>query len=162
MVIDGKGYRLNVGIILANDCGNLFWAKRIGFDGWQFPQGGVDSGEAPVEAMYRELKEEIGLGPNDVLMLGLTKQWLRYKLPKPYRRYDNTQMVIGQKQIWFLLRLAAGESKVRLDLSESPEFDQWCWVDYWRPPREVIYFKRKVYYEALKELEPLLFHNDTP
>lgn len=156
MVVNEMVYRLNVGIILSNEKGGLFWARRKGIDAWQFPQGGIDEDETPLEAMYRELEEEIGLQPENVSLLGSTKQWLRYKIPKQYIRYGHKPLVMGQKQKWFLLRLAVGEENIRLDLGESPEFDQWRWVEYWYPPHEVIFFKRKVYCQALKELEPLL------
>ena len=54
-MIDPDGYRPNVGIILLNASGHVFWARRVGRDGWQFPQGGMRSDETPLEAMYREL-----------------------------------------------------------------------------------------------------------
>jgi putative (di)nucleoside polyphosphate hydrolase len=60
-MIDPQGYRSNVGIILCNDDGRLFWAKRVGVDSWQFPQGGIKQDEDPEVAMYRELWEETGL-----------------------------------------------------------------------------------------------------
>ena len=60
-VIDPDGYRPNVGIVLLKDDGRVFWARRVGRDGWQFPQGGMRSDETPIEAMYRELEEETGL-----------------------------------------------------------------------------------------------------
>ena len=66
MIVDRSGYRLNVGIILANASGRIFWGKRSGHDAWQFPQGGVAKGESIEHAMFRELHEEIGLDPRDV------------------------------------------------------------------------------------------------
>jgi len=156
-MIDLGGYRHNVGIILADDEGHLFWGKRIGHDAWQFPQGGLSQGETPEECMFRELHEEIGLEKADVEILGATKGWLHYRLPKHMLRYNSQPLVIGQKQKWFLLRLKSSEQKIRLDLTSSPEFDSWRWVDYWHPLKEVIYFKRDVYRTALKELEYLLF-----
>ncbi|HAN28877.1 MAG TPA: RNA pyrophosphohydrolase, partial [Haliea salexigens] len=66
-MIDSEGFRPNVGIILANDAGQLLWARRIGGrDAWQFPQGGINRGETPEEALYRELHEEVGLAPEAV------------------------------------------------------------------------------------------------
>ncbi len=155
-MIDRDGYRPNVGIILTNDRGRLFWARRIGQDAWQFPQGGIRRGETPLEALYRELTEEVGLQPDDVEVLGSTRGWLRYRLPKHLLRHDRKPLCIGQKQVWFMLRLVSGETNVRLDLSEKPEFDHWRWVNYWHPVNEVISFKRDVYRRALRELEPLL------
>lgn len=155
-MIDSDGYRLNVGIILSNREGKLFWARRVGQDAWQFPQGGIDRAESPEEAMYRELTEETGLSANDVEILGCTSDWLRYRLPKRYVRRNQQPVCVGQKQIWFMLRMLSKESAVNLSSSDKPEFDNWCWVDYWEPSRKVIFFKRKVYKLALTELEPLL------
>jgi putative (di)nucleoside polyphosphate hydrolase len=71
-------------------------------------------------------------------------------------RYSEKPLCIGQKQIWYLLRLTASERTVRLDLGDKPEFDAWCWVDYWYPLQEVVSFKRSVYTQALQELMPYL------
>ena len=161
-VIDSEGYRPNVGIILCNEEGRLFWAKRIGQRSWQFPQGGIQRDESPEQAMFRELAEEVGLRPEHVQVIGCTKGWLRYRLPKRLIRRGGKPICIGQKQIWFLLRMLGGEETVRLDLSERPEFDHWQWVDYWYPLRAVVPFKRHVYWRALYELAPLLFSGRPP
>jgi len=157
VVIDSDGFRLNVGIIVLHPtmAGQVLLAKRIGQDAWQFPQGGIKRGETPDAACYRELEEELGLKPRHVEVLGATADWLRYLLPKHLVRRGNKPTCIGQKQRWFLLRLASGDDKVRLDGSAAPEFDAWRWVDYWHPVGKVIYFKREVYQQALSELAPL-------
>lgn len=157
-MIDKNGYRANVGIIIINDDNKLLWAKRIrNKDAWQFPQGGVDALETPEQAMYRELKEEIGLHPEHVELLAETKGWLRYRLPKHLMRYKSQPLCIGQKQKWFLLKLRVGEEAIDLQAGEKPEFKEWCWVDYKYPIKNIIYFKRDVYQKALKEFEPLVF-----
>ena len=155
-MIDRDGYRSNVGIILSNDEGKVFWARRVGQDAWQFPQGGVDEHESPEQAMYRELMEETGLNPSDVKVLGCTNDWLKYRLPKRFVRRNQSPVCIGQKQIWYMLRMTSAESAVNLSANAKPEFDSWRWIDYWEPAERVIFFKRKVYKRALKELEPLL------
>lgn len=155
MTVQSGSYRRNVGIILINDKGRIFWARRVGQDAWQFPQGGIDENESAEQAMYRELTEEIGLEATDVALMGVTKDWLSYRIPEQYIRHGSQPLIIGQKQKWFLLKLVCSEQKIRLDLSDTPEFDSWCWVDYWYPPQEVIYFKRQIYTAALKELEQL-------
>ncbi|WP_207385030.1 RNA pyrophosphohydrolase [Legionella fairfieldensis] len=161
-MIDRAGYRLNVGIILTNPSGRVFWGRRNGHDAWQFPQGGLGIGESPLDAMFRELREEVGLDKEDVEVLGSTKRWLKYRLPKQYLRQGSEPLVIGQKQKWYLLRLIASDQKVRLDLSDSPEFDSWRWIDYHEPQEHVIFFKRQVYAQAMKELEYLLKRRRTP
>lgn len=154
-MIDPDGYRPNVGIILMHPQGQVLWARRVTRDGWQFPQGGMNSDETPLEAMYRELDEEVGLGPHHVELLGMTPGWLRYRLPRRCVRPGKRPMCIGQKQVWFLLQLKAGEDAVRLDATDTPEFDSWKWVDFWYPLEHVVSFKRRVYAQALKHLAPL-------
>jgi len=161
-VIDLDGYRPNVGIILSNREGQVFWAKRIGQDAWQFPQGGINKNESPEQAMYRELREEVGLLPEHVEVMASTTSWLRYRLPKHLIRRGSHPLCIGQKQRWFLLRMDCSEEHVCFDTTGSPEFDHWRWVDYWHPVGEVVFFKRKVYQLALKELEVNLLVNASP
>jgi len=154
--IDAEGFRANVGIVLANGAGQLFWAKRIGMDAWQFPQGGIRPREPLEKAMYRELREEIGLLPEHVQIIGCTRDWLRYELPERFIRKKSRPVCRGQKQRWYLLRLLGDEKAVRLDVSSTPEFDSWRWIDFWEPVNEVIEFKRDVYSSVLSELEQLL------
>jgi putative (di)nucleoside polyphosphate hydrolase len=153
--IDRDGFRANVGIVLMDEAGRLFLGRRSGGRGWQFPQGGLLDGETPEDALFRELHEEIGLTADDVRIVAQTANWLRYRLPRRYVRRDSLPLCIGQKQRWFLLRLARQEAEFRFDVTGSPEFDRWRWVDYWQPVREVIYFKRPVYVRALQELAEL-------
>ena len=160
--IDEEGFRANVGIILINDAGKLMLGGRIGARGWQFPQGGIVRDEDPEAAMYRELEEEVGLNDRDVEILGVTRDWLRYRLPDKFVRKHSKPLCIGQKQRWFLLRLVSSVDKVRFDLCDEPEFDRIRWVDFWRPVNEVIYFKRRVYARALQELGECAYPGGLP
>ncbi len=156
-MIDGRGFRLNVGIILTNDKGQVFWGKRASHaDAWQFPQGGLNPYETLEEAMFRELEEETGLAADDVKILGQTKRWLYYRLPRCFQRRYQKPLCIGQKQKWFLLQLVSDENKIDFYHTDSPEFSDWRWVDYWYPLEKVISFKKKVYKKAMEELEPIL------
>lgn len=154
-MIDPDGYRPNVAIVLIKGDRKVFWAHRSANDGWQFPQGGMRTDETPVEAMYRELREETGLKSDHVELLGSTPGWLRYRLPKRYMRHDSKPLCIGQKQVWFLLKMLTDESNVDLEMTRSPEFRDYRWVDFWYPVEHVIPFKRKVYQRALSLLEPM-------
>ena len=155
-MLDSNGFRPNVGIILCNGEGKLFWAKRIGQDAWQFPQGGIKRTETLEQALFRELNEEVGLGRDDVEILHQTSDWLRYRLPQNFIRQHSGPVCIGQKQKWFLLALQSDDNSVHLNRTCEPEFDDWCWVNYWHPVNQVINFKRDVYRKALTELESAL------
>lgn len=154
-MIDADGYRPNVAIVLLNQQGRVFWARRCGNDGWQFPQGGMHTDETPIEAMYRELEEETGLTADLVEVLGATPGWLRYRLPRRYQRRYSKPLCIGQKQVWFLLEFLGDDSAFALDNCEKPEFSSYRWVDFWYPVNNVITFKRKVYKQALSLLKPM-------
>jgi len=88
-------------------------------------------------------------------VLGATPGWLRYRLPRRAIRRNDRLVCVGQKQVWFLLRLRCDESAVQLDATDHPEFDQWQWVDFWYPVQNVVMFKRRVYASALDHLAPL-------
>jgi putative (di)nucleoside polyphosphate hydrolase len=161
-VIDRDGYRANVGIVLMHNDGRLFLGRRSGGRGWQFPQGGIQEGEAAQDSLFRELHEEIGLKADDVTILASTEHWLRYRLPSRYVRRDSLPLCLGQKQRWYLLRFRKSDDAFRFDATGTPEFDRWRWVDYWQPIREVIYFKRAVYTKALHELGMNVFGSGLP
>src|SRR5512140_197032 len=152
IMIDREGYRPNVGIILTNAKNQVFWGKRIRQDAWQFPQGGIQHGETPEQAMYRELHEEVGLRSSHVQILGRTRDWMRYEVPQSWVKRESRSNYKGQKQIWFLLRLVGRDCDVSLRASGHPEFDAWRWIDYWVELENVIEFKRDVYRLALNEL----------
>ncbi len=151
-IIDKDGFRQNVGIIVCNKQGQLLFARRRGNqDAWQFPQGGIHHDETVEQAMWRELKEELGLVQSDVEVLAQSKQWLKYYLPKRYQRRGQKPLCVGQTQKWFLLRLISTADKVNLHTSAQPEFDHWQWVSYQYPLERVIEFKRDVYKKILEE-----------
>lgn len=155
-MIDKDGYRPNVGIVICNGRNQVFWGKRVRQNSWQFPQGGIQHGESPEQAMYRELMEEVGLAQEHVRILGRTRDWLRYEVPRDWIRREFRGHYRGQKQIWFLLRLTGRDCDVSLRSSSHPEFDAWRWNDYWTPAETVVEFKREVYRLALSELERYL------
>jgi putative (di)nucleoside polyphosphate hydrolase len=155
-MLDRDGFRPNVGIILLNQRNQVFWGKRVRTHSWQFPQGGIDRGESPEQAMYRELHEEVGLRPEHVAIVARTRDWLRYEVPDRYIRRDARGHYKGQKQIWYLLKLVGGDWNLNLRATNHPEFDAWRWNDYWVPLDVVVEFKRGVYEMALTELSRYL------
>ena len=155
-MLDRDGFRPNVGIILLNQRNQVFWGKRIRTHSWQFPQGGIDRGENPEQAMFRELHEEVGLQPSQVRVIARTRDWLRYEVPDRYIRRDARGHYKGQKQIWYLLQLMGHDWDLNLRATNHPEFDAWRWNDYWVPLDVVVEFKRGVYEMALTELARFL------
>jgi len=155
-MLDRDGFRPNVGIILLNQKNQVFWGKRIRTHSWQFPQGGIDRGETPEQAMFRELHEEVGLQPNHVRVVARTRDWLRYEVPDRYIRRDARGHYRGQKQIWYLLQLLGHDWDLNLRATNHPEFDAWRWNEYWVPLDVVVEFKRGVYEMALTELARFL------
>ena len=161
-MLDRDGFRPNVGIILLNQKNQVFWGKRIRTHSWQFPQGGIDRGESPEQAMFRELHEEVGLQPNHVRVVARTRDWLRYEVPDRYIRRDARGHYKGQKQIWYLLQLIGYDWDLNLRATNHPEFDAWRWNDYWVPLDVVVEFKRGVYEMALTELARFLPRGEQP
>ena len=155
-MLDREGFRPNVGIILLNRKNQVFWGKRIRTHSWQFPQGGIDRGESPEQAMYRELHEEIGLSPHHVRIVARTRDWLRYEVPDRFIRRESRGHYKGQKQIWYLLQMLGQDWDLNLRATDHPEFDAWRWNDYWVPLDVVVEFKRGVYEMALTELARFL------
>jgi putative (di)nucleoside polyphosphate hydrolase len=156
IMLDREGFRPNVGIILLNHKNQVFWGKRIKTHSWQFPQGGINHGETPEQAMFRELHEEIGLLPTQVRIVARTRDWMRYEVPNHYVRREARGHYRGQKQIWFLLQLMGRDNDMNLRATDHPEFDAWRWNEYWVPLEAVIEFKRDVYQMALTELARFL------
>lgn len=148
-------YRKNVGIVLINGASKVFWAQRIKDNYWQFPQGGIESGEDEQAALFRELHEEVGLNSEDVAIVDETSHWHYYDFP--VQRMKDGELISGQKQKWFLLKLESDCNKINFDATQSPEFKNWKWVDYWYPLQEIVAFKRKVYEEVLLEFRTHVF-----
>jgi putative (di)nucleoside polyphosphate hydrolase len=150
---DPKLYRPNVGLALFHREGPVFLGKRYGAEGpyqWQMPQGGVDRGEKPVDAAFRELEEEVGVRSEHVDLLEVTDDWLFYDFPtdvrskmKPRGRY------LGQRQKWFAFRFKGRDADIRLD-THTPEFSDWRWASLAAAPELVIPFKRATYEEVAR------------
>jgi putative (di)nucleoside polyphosphate hydrolase len=143
-------YRLNVGAALFNCLGRVLVARRADMPnaegpagGWQLPQGGIDQGEDPREAVLRELAEEIGT--NKAEIIGEHPDWLTYELPPHLVGVALRGRYRGQRQRWFALRFIGVDADIRLDLDPHPEFDAWRWAELAELPLLAVAFKRPIY-----------------
>lgn len=150
-------YRRGVGAVLFNREGLVWVGRRIPRPGqkienyWQMPQGGIDKGEEPVEAVFRELKEEAGTDQAE--LVAETRSWLTYDLPEDLKGVAWKGKFKGQKQKWFALRFTGDDSDFDLDGHAKPEFDAWKWVELTCLPRLIVPFKRVIYDGIVKEFK---------
>lgn len=153
---DPKLYRPNVGLALFHRDGPVFLGKRYGAEGpyqWQMPQGGVDDGENPDDAAYREMEEEIGVRATQVTLLEATEDWLYYEFPTNLRtKMRQRGRYKGQRQKWYAFRFKGRDADIRLD-THSPEFSDWRWAALETAPDLVIPFKRPTYLEVAQRFK---------
>lgn len=137
--------------MLFNRDGLVFAGRRIHTPGeaWQFPQGGIDEGEDPRHAVLRELTEEIGTGAAHII--GESRRWLRYDLPKEAAARVWGGRYRGQEMKWFALRFTGLDGDVVLDSTPHPEFSAWMWTDLIRFPDRIVSFKRPLYEDIVAE-----------
>lgn len=148
-------YRNGVGIMLLNKENKVFVARRIvpATKAWQMPQGGIDEGETPETAAFRELKEEIGT--NNVQILAESQIWHTYDFPSYLIGKLWGGNYRGQRQKWFLMRFLGEDPEINI-ATEHPEFCDWRWINIEELPVLAISFKRKTYQALIDEFSPLL------
>ena len=146
-------YRENVGMVLINADRHIFAGKRIdnNTDAWQMPQGGIDEGETPEAAAYRELSEETGIHHSKARLLGKTKDWLSYDIPVDLisKLWDGRYR--GQRQKWFAFEFLAKDSDINI-MTEEPEFSEWAWMSKDNLLSSIVPFKLEVYKRVFLEL----------
>ena len=153
-----SNYRLNVGLIIVNTYGKVLICKRKNSNQWQFPQGGIDEGESPIEAAKREIFEEVGIKPSKIKVLGKIKDWIKYEIPKELAKKSfKKKGIVGQKQKWFIFKIKS-EACISFVNDPDNEFDDFAWVSYWRPIALIVSFKKEVYRNVLAELLPIYFN----
>lgn len=152
---ENRPYRPGVGALIFNDDGLVFVARRIDtpVEAWQLPQGGIDDGEDPADAVLRELEEEIGT--RNVKIIGPARQWRHYDLPAELADRVWRGRFRGQRQMWYALRFTGVEDDIRLDASGHPEFDAWRWISLDQLPALAIDFKRQLYADLVAEFATL-------
>jgi len=150
-VVKDLPYRRGVGALLFNDKGQVFVARRIDTrgDAWQLPQGGIDDGESPGEAVLRELAEEIGT--DKAIILAESRSWVSYDLPRHLVGTVWRGRYRGQSQLWFALRFVGTDADIDLQASGHPEFDAWRWADIDDLTALAVDFKRPVYRTLVEE-----------
>ena len=149
-----KSYRKNVGLIVLNQKNKLLLCRRKDQKTWQFPQGGIDSGESPQAAAFRELFEEVGVHKKEVKVVKKSDHWFDYDLPEKYqKRSDTMRKFKGQTQKWFMLK-ANTELNVNLCNDVQQEFVDYKWVSFWYPLSHIVPFKKDVYQNVLNEFLP--------
>jgi putative (di)nucleoside polyphosphate hydrolase len=143
-------YRDNVGAVLFNAAGLVLVARRADLPnaegapgGWQLPQGGMDDGEDPAIAVFREMEEEIGTARAEIL--AEHPDWMFYDLPAELLGRALGGKYRGQRQKWFALRFTGVDADIRLDLDPHPEFDAWRWARLAELPGLAVDFKRDIY-----------------
>jgi putative (di)nucleoside polyphosphate hydrolase len=152
-------YRDNVGAVLFSPAGLVFVARRADLPnaegaagGWQLPQGGMDPGEDPRVALFRELEEEIGTARAEIL--AEHPEWLTYDLPPELLGKALGGRYRGQRQKWFALRFTGTDADIRLDRDLHPEFDAWRWSRLESLPGLAVAFKREIYTVLARDFAP--------
>ncbi|MFC5343919.1 RNA pyrophosphohydrolase [Brevundimonas staleyi] len=146
-------HRPNVGVVLFNQTGQVWFGHRAGQAGshsWQFPQGGVDKGEDIEAAARRELEEETGVTSAE--LIGRTEGWIVYDFPealKAQHKREGRKAFDGQKQVWFAFRFTGDETEIRLDQHDEIEFDAWRWGDLSEACDLIVPFKRAAYEQVV-------------
>ena len=151
-------YRSNVGIMMVNEKGYVFVGQRLdnNQNAWQMPQGGIDAGEDPETAAYRELLEETGVKKQDVRFVASSSQWLSYDLPEDLIPILWNGKFRGQKQKWFLFKFLGEDGDIDI-ATEHPEFSKWKWISKENLLKEIVPFKKSVYENVLKEFKNIYY-----
>ena len=153
--VEPARYRPCVGILMFNDRGQVFVARRNDMDdAWQMPQGGIDPGEAPADAVRRELEEETGVTSAEVV--AESAEWIRYDLPDELIGEAWTGRFRGQELKWFAVRFTGAEAEIRVDQVAKPEFDAWRWASLDEVVGLIVPFKRPMYERVAAEFGDLV------
>ncbi len=148
-------YRDAVGIMVINSkkkiwLGYRAWTQKSKYH-WQMPQGGIDEGETPEQAAWREMYEETGLTPETTKLIYESPNWYTYDIPKKSKR-----KIDGERQKWFLFLFTGTNKNVNLKVQKKPEFIRFRWADPQKAPYLIVPFKKEVYEQVLTEFMPII------
>lgn len=148
-------YRRGVGAVLFNTAGLVFAGRRRGVysEAWQMPQGGIDEGESPDQAVLRELEEETGTDKAKIITE--SRDWLTYDLPDDRIGIAWGGKYRGQTLKWFALEFTGLDRDIDINAHEKPEFSEWRWVALDELPGLIVPFKRRLYDDILAEFHDL-------
>ncbi len=150
-----SNYRRCVGMMILNAKNEILVGKRLDHPSgyWQMPQGGIDENENPEEAVWREMREEIGT--NNANMIKQSKQWINYEIPsETLVTLPWGNIYVGQTQMWFAFKFKGNEEEIDTN-TENPEFSEWKWTHHHLLVENIVPFKREVYKKILIEFKEL-------
>tara|TARA_Y100001970_G_C14258075_1_gene877117 strand:- start:3477 stop:3968 length:492 start_codon:yes stop_codon:yes gene_type:complete len=150
-------YRRGIGVVLINSAGSVWAGRRSDFSGgsWQMPQGGIDPGEDVKSAFFRELEEETSIKPGMISLLAQSKEWISYNFPTSLANKVWSGRYIGQEHIWFLAYFKGSEIDINIE-TETPEFEDWCWMKPSDLVGQIIEFKQEAYTKVFREFDVLI------
>lgn len=152
-----KHFRKNAGVVVFNAQKKVLMCRRVQpkTDGWQFPQGGIEPGETPLQAAQRELFEETSI--TSVVAVKTIDYALRYEFPENVKQKFRSKEILsdGQDQYWSLFYFTGHDDEINLHTAE-PEFDEFAWKDIEEAPDLVWKVKKDVYTKMVKEFKPII------
>ena len=144
-------YRPNVCLLILNSKNEIFLGLRDGTeDHWQFPQGGIDTGESVENAAMREFQEELGVdaGSGTLLEILSAQHTYDFDTPRPY----GGETYKGQTQKYAVIRFVGDDTKIKLHEVEEPEFSQFKWTPISAAISLAHPIRREGYERAIREL----------
>ena len=150
-------YRPCVGLMIINDKNNIFTGQRLGYTStaWQMPQGGIEKGETPLTAAYRELWEETSIKKEKVEFITVSREWLAYDLPIDLIPKLWNGLYKGQKQKWFLMKFLGADTDININ-TFTPEFSAWRWSSKEQLVKYIVPFKKYIYEQVIEEFKEFL------
>ena len=153
-MLSPSDYRAGVGIVLVNSHGLVFSGRRRDNrdNPWQMPQGGLQDGETPRQAVFREVREELGI--DAVTIIEFRPDWLCYDYPAPDAS-SRAATYRGQRHLWYLLRFDGADADIEIGGAEG-EFSAWRWNTPAQIIDDAIPFKQPAYRQVMRYFAPSL------